>query len=56
MSKAEAEAATSLTDLLPDEFRVTEETCEVPVAGEMREFPTPAVSKGTRPQTSTGRE
>ena len=48
-----AEAAVSLTDLLPDELRVTEGTTEVPVPGELREFPTPTVPKGTRSQEPT---
>lgn len=51
-----AESAESLTDLLPDEYRVTEETTEAKVPGELREFPTPAVPKGTRPQTPTRKE
>lgn len=38
-----AEAADSLTDLLPDELRVTEETTEV--ATRLEEFPTPSVPK-----------
>ncbi len=36
--RRKAEVAESLTELLPDEFRVTEETTEI------REFPTPAVA------------
>jgi len=38
-----AEAAESLTDLLPDEYRVTEGAVEVP--GELKEFPAPSLPK-----------
>jgi amino acid transporter len=43
-----AEAATSIDGLLPDEFRVTEETVEVPVLGEPPVQPKPKELTGPR--------